>query len=434
MLTAALGGLVGGVVGALFVVGITSILKGGMDFVSAQATWVLVVAPVVGLALAMLVLQGIGRTERAADATAPRRAGAWRTFPRNAVRADITAEVVDTAGVEERFRWRLVPIRVLAILATIGSGGAMGTEAPAAYLGLGAGAGVCDRGRWRKFLLPAAVAGGAAGVASLMGIALVGTFYMLELGRRHRAPLSAERMVAALVGGLIGWGANIALHVNVIRLIVPEQPPSDLPQAVKTALFIGLLSGALTALGGVAIYQAKKWRAAPHVRLVFGGLAAALTVIALLIVAGPAAAVGPGGGAILWAEDSGALPPALLAVAILRALATTSAAAAGGCGGVFVPFLAIGDIGGRVFAPGLDVGNDLAGAAGAAAGIAAGYRLPLTAVAMVLGLGGPRVATLTCLATVAVAAVAGWAAGKTVDRVSKLPYLWKRRERVSVSP
>jgi H+/Cl- antiporter ClcA len=267
-----------------------------------------------------------------------------------------------------------------------------------------------------------------------MGIALVGTFYMLELGRRHRAPLSAERMVAALVGGLIGWGANIALHVNVIRLIVPEQPPSDLPQAVKTALFIGLLSGALTALGGVAIYQAKKWRAAPHVRLVFGGLAAALTVIALLIVAGPAAAVGPGGGAILWAEDSGALPPALLAVAILRALATTSAAAAGGCGGVFVPFLAIGDIGGRVFAPGLDVGNDLAGAAGAAAGIAAGYRQPLTAAAMGLGLGGPRVATLTCLATVGVAALAGWAAGKTVARVSKLPYLWKRRERVSVGP
>lgn len=84
--------------------------------------------------------------------------------------------------------------------------------------------------------------------------------------------------------------------------------------------------------------------------------------------------------------------------------------AAGGCGGVFVPFLAIGDIAGRVFAAAFGVPPDLAGAAGAAAGIAGGYRLPFTAMAMVLGVGGPTLATLTCLATVGVAVAAGaWA-------------------------
>jgi len=116
----------------------------------------------------------------------------------------------------------------------------------------------------------------------------------------------------------------------------------------------------------------------------------------------------------------------LLAVALLRATATTAAVAAGGCGGVFVPFLAIGDIAGRVFAPGLEVGNDLAGAAGAAGGIAGGYRLPFTAIAMVLGVGGPRLATLTCLVTVVVASLAGAGAGVVVDRVTGLPYLWRR--------
>ena len=96
-------------------------------------------------------------------------------------------------------------------------------------------------------------------------------------------------------------------------------------------------------------------------------------------------------------RERDALPLTLLAVCLLRAVATTAAVAAGGCGGVFVPFLAVGDIAGRVFAPGLGVGNDLAGAAGAAGGIAGGYRLPLTAVVMVLGVGGPPLATLTCL-------------------------------------
>ena len=155
----------------------------------------------------MLVLQGY-RQERG-DAAAAR---AWRTFPPGAVRADITGDVIDTAGEEERFPWRLAPIRALAIFATVGLGAAMGTEAPAAYLGVAAGACLGDRGRWwRRLLRPAALAGGAAGVAALMGIPLVGTAYMLELGRRHHAPLSAERVTAALIGGLVGWGINVGL-------------------------------------------------------------------------------------------------------------------------------------------------------------------------------------------------------------------------------
>ena len=137
-------------------------------------------------------------------------------------------------------------------------------------------------------------------------------------------------------------------------------------------------------------------------------------------MASPSAAVGPGGGAILWAEGANPFPMTLLAVCVLRALVTTAAVAAGGCGGVFVPFLAVGDIAGRVFAPGLEVGNDLAGAAGAAGGISGGYRLPITAVMMVLFVGGPRLATLTCLATVAVAFYAALGTEATLERLKGL--------------
>jgi chloride channel protein, CIC family len=409
--TAALGGLLGGLVGGILVVGVTLAIKTSVDFVLTQSTWLLVVVPLVGLALAVWVLRGYSR----------------RHGPRG-VAADITGEVVDTAGEEEHFRWRLAPIRALAVLLTVGSGGAMGTEAPAAYLGVATGAWLGDRGRWwRRLLRPAALGGGAAGVSALMGIALVGTGYMLELGRRHRAPLDAERVIAALAGGFVGWGINIAFHLNLIRLIVPKEPPGNFTQAVITALFIGAISGAISSLAGAAIDRAKKWKGSPGVRLAFGGLAAAATAVALVLVATPPAAVGAGGTAIVWAENTEPAPWTLLAVALLLAASTTATAAAGGCGGVFVPFLAIGDIAGRVFAPRLGVGNDLAGSAGAAGGIAGGYRLPFTAMAMVLGVGGPRLATLTCLATVVIASLAGVAAGWTVQRVTGLPYLWMRR-------
>jgi H+/Cl- antiporter ClcA len=400
--------MVGALLGALLVVGLTLVFKTSIAFVSSQATWVLVVVPLLGLALSVLVLYGFGRSGESG----------WRTFPPGVARSDLTGDMVAFAGEEDRFPWHLAPIRAVAIAATVGFGGPLGTEAPAAYLGVATGSALGDLVRgWRRFLRPAAVGGGAAGVSALMGIPLVGTAYVLELGRRHDAPLDAERLTAGLVGGFVGWGLNVALHVNLIRLVVPKEPPHSFAQGVMTALLIGVLSGSITSLTGTAIYRAKAWHAHPAFRLVVGVAALAAASVTLALIAAPQAAVGAGTGAILWVESAPETNAMIvLAVALLRAVATTSGAAAGGCGGVFVPFLAVGDLGGRVFAHAFGVPNDLAGAAGAAAGIAGGYRLPVTAIAVVLGQGGPYVATLCCLATVGVATVAGAGAGALLER------------------
>jgi H+/Cl- antiporter ClcA len=88
-----------------------------------------------------------------------------------------------------------------------------------------------------------------------------------------------------------------------------------------------------------------------------------------------------------------------------------------------VPFIAVGDLAGRVFAPVLGVGNDLAGSAGGAAGIAGGYRLPFTAAAMVLGVGGPPRAMLTCLATVAIASLIGAVTESALERFKEISLL-----------
>jgi H+/Cl- antiporter ClcA len=423
-LATGLGAVAGGLVGGAFVVLFTLVLKAGLDSVATLPTWLVVVVPIVGLGAAGLVLHGLGLTEGArTDGGSPERApplARWRTFPRATVRADITRDVVDTAGEEERFPWRMAPIRALAILATVAMGAPMGTEAPAAYLGVAAGVCLGDRGdRWRRLLRPAAVAGAAAGVSALMGSALVGTAFILELGQRRRAPWSAARVAAALIGGYIGWGIAATFHLTLIRLVVPHEPPRTFAQALTTALFIGVVSGGITSLAGTAIYRAKEWAAPPAVRWALGGLALAVTALLLAGIAAPSAATGPGTGAILWAEKTEALPAALLAVCLLRVAATTAAVAAGGCGGVFVPFLAIGDIAGRVFAPGVGISNDLAGAAGAAAGISGGYRLPLTAALMVLGVGGPLSCKLTCFATVGVAAMAGAGVQAAVEWVKR---------------
>ena len=424
--TSVLGGLLGGLAGAATGVLVTDLIKRILAVVSSQALWVLIVMPLVGLTLAVLILQKYHHGEALQTlAPEPAHPGArgpfglnWRDT-RDVIRADLTADVLATAGEEERFPWRLAPIRALAIIATVGFGAPMGTESPAAHLGVAAGAYLTDRGRWwRRLTRPAAVGGGAAGVAALVGIPLVGTAFILELGRRRRVPLSAERVIAALIGGLVGWSINDAFNLDLIRLNVPQIGPGNLLNALATALVAGASAGAIASLTGLAIYKARGWQAFPSIRLLAGGVAVMAASIAIAMIAAPSAAFGPGAGAAAWAATTDAGMITMLAVALLRAAATTAAVAAGGCGGVFVPFLAIGDIAGRAFAPAFGVPSDLAGSAGAAGGIAGGYRLPFTAAMMVLGLGGPFSATVTCLATVGVATIAGVGAAFAVDRLS----------------
>jgi H+/Cl- antiporter ClcA len=240
-----------------------------------------------------------------------------------------------------------------------------------------------------------------------MGMAFVGTAYVLELERHHGARITRERLIAALVGGFVGWGLDRALGLQLIRLVVPQEPPHSLRQAILTALVVGFFSGAFSALTGAMLVHARTWKAHPGIRLVFGTLILAGAALALAVVAMPRAAAGPGAGAITWVETASPMGTMILLVVVLRAIMTVAAIAANGCGGLFVPYLGIGDLAGRAIASPLPIPLDLAGASGAASGIAAGYRLPITAVAIVLSQGGPPLATLTCLATVCVATFVG---------------------------
>jgi len=343
--THALGGVLGGLAGATTAVLVTELIKSILAVVGRQDTWLLIVVPLVGLALSVVVLNGYHRGEALQtllrepleDAEGGRRRAWFRPSGRDVIRADLTADVLATAGQEERFPWRLAPPRIAAIVSTVGLGAPMGTESPAAHMGVAAGAFLGHRARRFAWLArPAGVGGGAAGVAALIGNPIVGTAFILELGRRRNAPLSIERVTAALGGGLVGWGINVAFDLDLIRLNVPDVAPDDFVHGLVAALLVGVVAGTIASLTGSAIYRARGWQAAPVFKFVTGGLAVALAAIAIATIAVPSAAFGPGAGAAAWADTTDAAALTLLTVALLRAAATTAAVAAGGCGGVFV--------------------------------------------------------------------------------------------------
>ena len=375
-------GLLGGLIGSLAAVALTELIKLSLAATSGLGPAALRLLPLLGVGLAVLILFGLGRgqsvqtiaprqtpRDQPGPGVAPGSLAAWYSFPHDIARADLTGDVVNASGVEERFPWNLAPLRALAILATVGLGAPMGTESPAAHIGVATGSWLGSAvPSLRSLARPLAIGGGAASVSALIGIPLVGSFFMAELAARRQIPLSAPRAAAMLTGGLSGWAVNAAFQLNLIRLVVPRVPPAGFLTAVEATLCIGVVAGALTALTGEAIYWARGWRDRPLTRLLIGG----------------------------------------------------AAVLAGGCGGVFVPFLAIGDLSGRVFAAPFGIAADLAGAAGAAAGIAGGYRLPFTAMAMVLGVGGPEGAQLTSMATVLVAALSGLLTARAANELSLL--------------
>ncbi|MFM8605971.1 MAG: chloride channel protein [Cyanobium sp.] len=427
-------GLLGGLIGATAAVLLTEWIKFSLAGAAGLGGPWLLVLPLLGISLAVLILFGLGKGQ-SVQTIAPledgkpeagRSPASWCVFPHDIARADLTGDVVNASGAEERFPWHLAPLRALAIRATVELGAPMGTESPAAHVGVATGSwlGSAIPGL-RQLVRPLAIGGGAASVSALMGIPLVGSFFMFKLAQRRRIPLTAARAAAMLTGGLIGWGMNAVFQLNLIRLVVPRVAPGGFLAAVEAIVFIGGAAGALTALTGEASYWARGWRDRPLARLLVGGVT--MLGLALLIgwLAAPAAAFGPGGTAIVWAESNESSPARLLALALLRAGSTTASVLAGGCGGVFVPFLAIGDHTGRVFAAPFGIPGDLAGAAGAAAGIAGGYRLPLTAVAMVLGVGGPEGAQITSLATVVVAALAGLVTARAANKLSFSIRRWR---------
>ena len=77
----AVGGVVGGLLGALFAAGTTQIIKSILAVVTRQDRWVLIVMPLVGVTIAVLLLQFVGHgagVQRLPRNDRPRRApGPW---------------------------------------------------------------------------------------------------------------------------------------------------------------------------------------------------------------------------------------------------------------------------------------------------------------------------------------------------------------------
>jgi CIC family chloride channel protein len=362
VLAAVIGGLTGLAV-ALFD---TVTADGLLNHLTGGPVWLQAAGPAVGLLVAAGALKWL------AGGASP------------ATTDEYIKAVPDPAG---RFDLRPVLGRVIACIATLGGGAAMGFEGPSIYIGAATGAHVHERLRrvlWGVDRHAALVAGAAAGVAAIFKAPATGAVFALEVP--YQDDLASHALLPALVGGASGYAVFAAIHGTEPLIPVTGQPPIDLPDLL-VAVGLGVACGVGARVFAWLINRAKRLAArnTGWARPVAAGLVlSALVVISRAAFDGRAFSLGPGYRAVEWSLDVHRSVAAVAGLATVRAVATAASVAGGGAGGLFVPLVVEGALTGRIIGGLVGGSNEsLYAVLGIAAFLGAGYRVPLAAVMFV---------------------------------------------------
>ena len=316
---------------------------------------------------------------------------------------------------------RQIPGRMLAGVATLGFGGAMGLEGPSLYLGAGIGSFLqrrfpgLTRGAPRDLLL---VAGAAAGVAAIFKAPATGAIFALEVP--YQDDLARHMLLPALVSSASGYLAFVAINGTEPLLLVRGTAPFSFAD-LAGALVLGVAAG-LGARGFAWLVRRAKALAvtiSPALRIAGAGLTMAAIFGVGYGLTGEAVTIGVGYRTIDWSLSADRAIWLLAVILILRCVATATTVAGGGVGGLFIPLVVAGALLGRITAELIgDPRSTLFVVLGVAAFLGAGYRVPLAAVMFVAEASGrPGFVVPALLAAVAAELVMGTSSVTAYQRV-----------------
>lgn len=360
---AAATGLVVGLVVAVFERVAAQVLQ---DHVLEQPLWVVALAPTVGLTVATVVLAALGRG--ASPSTADEYIAAFHDPSR-------------------RLPLSLLPARLLAGAATIGSGAPMGLEGPSIYAGATVGGAVqlrLSRFFARTETRMLMVAGAAAGVAAIFKTPATGVLFALEVP--YQNDLARRALLPSLVSSATSYLTFVSLiGTEPIFPVAGSAPGFDLTD-LAGATALGLAAGLGARLYATVMLGAKllagRWPA--RIRVPAAGAALAALAVVGERLYGDTLTLGTGSRVLTWIVDPSNGLGLVALLFGLRMAGTAATLAGGGAGGLFIPLAVQGLLLGRFVAGVVDQPTAaLFPVIGVAAFLGAGYRTPLASVMFV---------------------------------------------------
>jgi CIC family chloride channel protein len=275
--------------------------------------------------------------------------------------------------------------KMLAGVATVGTGGSMGLEGPSLFAGGVVGDAVqrrfprlFDREEARVML----VAGGAAGIAAVFKAPLTGLVFSMEVP--YRDDVARHVLGPALVASASGYLVEATFR-GVDPLIPILGGGRFRLRELGLAVVLGLVAGLAARMLVVVLREVgrRMHRVPPVWRLPLAGAVLAGIGALCLELYGAPLALGPGEVAIRAAAVGGLAAWALLTLFVLKAVATSVTVGAGGVGGLFFPLVVMGAALGGTFGRLVAGSGTLFPLAGMAALLGAAYHTPLAGVSFV---------------------------------------------------
>lgn len=263
-------------------------------------------------------------------------------------------------------RRRVLWVKPLASILTLGSGGSGGREGPTMQLGAALGSTV---GRYlhvspreRRVLM---VAGIAAGISAVFRTPLGAALIAIEM--LYRDDFESEALIPAVLASVIAYSVSITVfgQSTLFGYLAPFAfEPGHIPLYVGLALVIAAFASSFVATLRGAQRVARRLPVPAWAQPAAGGLALGVFVVALIHFAGPLVQRGDKGVGILgggygaaqvaisgadWLPVGWTGVQVLVVLAIAKIVATACTVGSGGSAGDFAPALAIGGLIGGAF-------------------------------------------------------------------------------------
>ena len=289
--------------------------------------------------------------------------------------------------------WRVLPVKFIGGLGTLGAGMVLGREGPTVQLGGNLGCMVYDLLRLksaeaRHSLL---ATGAAAGLAAAFNAPLAGILFVVE-EMRPQFRYNLISIKAVFIGVIFASIVYRVVNGDTAVLMVGK-----LVDAPVHTLWLYLVLGMIFGIVGIifnrlvfiiqdifsSIYQNTIWR----VLLVGGVLSGTCGIMAVFFPLG----VGGGNAMIPQVALGTFMPGTLILLFLLRLVTTLLCFSSGAPGGIFAPMLALGTVLGTAFGvlmsqllPDYHLQPAVFAIAGMGALFAASVRAPLTGIVLVL--------------------------------------------------
>ncbi len=245
-------------------------------------------------------------------------------------------------------RSRIVPVKLITSMLTIGSGGSAGREGPVAQVGAGFGSYLADLLRLgyhdRRVLV---ISGMAAGVGGMFRAPLGAALFAVEV--LYSDPdFESEALIPAIISSIVSYvvvasltGWNSIFDTADIRFARPHELVAYLALGMVLAV-VGVIY--VKVFYGMRDRVFRRLPIPAWTKPAVGGLLLAILALAVPQVLG-------GGYGWLQLTLDNQLPLKVLVLLLpAKILATSFTISSGGSGGVFAPSLVIGGVTGAVFA------------------------------------------------------------------------------------